>query len=581
MSINTTLITGHTIIIDPDSIADIQTVIGSSAGDLGTLCQKNNYINKWAKYKPVTVANLLDTTSQLKGGTGSDKNQWATTATWYKGNGTCGLQVQLAPKFWNQGTSDASKTEAIKEAEAASLDEWFNSGWQYLFYPTGTMASPFRVIDFNYYDHNAVAFVKSLTYPSEDTYCSGEDAEDMTWTMVLPTGNEGNYSLGFADVSPLSNVSLDTCHFGLILVNTGSRFPSTPGFQYRKYLAINSYPISNSNGRSITLTGTQTAGLIDSSNITSAQYYTIYPIITTGTLGAATSVVLFGTTNYGSMIVVPNAEPLDLTILPNELEGFIEGNLDYYSTSGSSRVYEDTNISIINRSTKSATISSSNDILLGMELWKQVGTSYQLERTVTSGYTFPNTSFPITIQSGSSVNLGVRWLIDESYFEEYAIYTLRETGSIKYRKYGASSDSTATLLSLPTISPDVVVIPMNFQSHITIDNATASAITVSVWAENISESSTLDFNWSSIKYDVISYPKSSSGTDYQNPVISSDNSITANTDTGIAPGGLSSVQTIQITPPNGTGITGYMTSVTIHSASGYNVGDSSASVDYP
>lgn len=575
MSINTSLITGHTIIVDPDSIADIQTVIGSSAGDLGTLCQKNNYINKWAKYKPVTVSNLLDTTSQLNA-----DNTWKSSATWYKGNGTCGLEVVPAPAFWNQGTSDANKTDSIKEAEAASLDAWFANGWQYVFYPRGGMSSPFRIIDFNYYDHNAVAFVKSLTYPTEDTYCSGEDAEDMTWAMVLPTGNEGTYSLSFSDVSPLSNTPLSSCHFGLILVNTGSRFPSTPGFKYRKYLAINPYPISNANGKSITLTGEQTSGLIDSSNIASAQYYSIYPIITTGTLGASTSVVLFGTTDFGSMIVVPNAEPLDLTILPNELEGFIEGSLDYYTTSGTTRIYEDTNISIVNRSTKSATISSANSILLGMQLWKQQGTSYQLESTVSSGYTFPNTSFPVTIQSGASVNLSVRWVIDESNFEESAIYILRETGTIKYRKTGASSDSTATLLSLPNVSPDVEDIPMNFQSHITIDNVAASTLNVSIWAENIM-STALDFTWNSVVYDVISYQKTSSGTDYDNPIISSNNTITGNTETGIASGGTTSVKTIQISTPYGTGITGYMTSVTVHSNTGYNVGDSSASVNYP
>lgn len=588
MPISNNIISGHTVIVNPDSIADVQTAIGSGSGDMGTLCE-SPYINKWAKYKPVILINRLNTTNELNGSTGDANRTWKSSATWYKGsNGTCGMQVRIAPEFWNQGTADTSKQESIREAEALSLKEWFESGWQYLFYPRGGMSSPYRILDFHYYDHNAVAFVKSLNEPSNHTYYAG-GSSSITWQMVLPTGNEGDLSLSFNDISPLdSSHSLGNYYFGLIFVNVGSNFPVTPNLIYRKYVVVNTVPINNSNGKTITLTSGTTSALIDSGNPRADVVYLVYPIIVTNPIGSAQEpFVIFGTQdcNYGSMIPIPNAEVFSITFEPNPLDGSLEAGYgrdeldpDVYTTDGTNRTYDGSSIFLTNRSGSDITFSR-NSISLELEIWRLgQGGSYTKSGTSTSVSFDSDVPSSITIASGASKTLGFSWIVPESNFSEGQTYKLRQTGEISYTAGGDSK--TTVLLANPPYDPNSVVEPMNFQSHITIDNIGSSGFNINVWAENISANA-LDFSWSSVVYDVISYSKTSTGTDYDNPDISLNNAITGTTETGIAAGGTTSVKTLHVDAPNGTGITGYLTSVTVHSNTGSNVGDSSATANYP
>jgi len=121
------------VITAPVSFADVNAVLGTSHTQLTYLCTDNN-IKMWAKYKPV-VKNLIDTTGQLD----NNKN-WLSSATWWKGtSGNCGIT-------YNSYTSVASAKSAI-DAEMVV--------WGYT-KPSGGSISPFRLIDFNQYNHNAV-----------------------------------------------------------------------------------------------------------------------------------------------------------------------------------------------------------------------------------------------------------------------------------------------------------------------------------------------------------------------------------------------------------------------------------------
>ena len=140
MSINTTLIAGHKIIVDPENTHEVSKVIGRASLDVGALCAAGaNYVNKWARYKPVknSANNYRD---QLKGGTGADKNKWATNATWWKAaNGLCGLSVN-------------------KYDNGANMVANWNKNWVYdaITINSNRVASHWcRLTDFNYYDHNA------------------------------------------------------------------------------------------------------------------------------------------------------------------------------------------------------------------------------------------------------------------------------------------------------------------------------------------------------------------------------------------------------------------------------------------
>lgn len=115
----------------PVSIEDVRTVLGVSSYDLGTLCKNSNgKINKWSKYKPVRQPFVV-----------------APNSNWYKANdGFCGLKVG-----WSTA-GDSSLTNLVNAYKQGT--------WDYL-PPTGGDSQPFRLLDFEGYDHNAAPFVSS------------------------------------------------------------------------------------------------------------------------------------------------------------------------------------------------------------------------------------------------------------------------------------------------------------------------------------------------------------------------------------------------------------------------------------
>ena len=138
----------NTLIYYPVNTWDVSKVTRKGSGDVGTLCGSNQMINKWAKYKPVIYPNLINTYDQLN----SDKT-WKSTATWWKASdGKCGFTIGL------------------RTSGSALVTNW-GTDWTYN-PPTGGMAAPYRLIDFNYYDHAAVSPVY-VTYPSSYVKNSG------------------------------------------------------------------------------------------------------------------------------------------------------------------------------------------------------------------------------------------------------------------------------------------------------------------------------------------------------------------------------------------------------------------------
>lgn len=575
MPISTSEITGysHNVIVPSISMiastGDIERILNETSGDLQTLCQSRK-INKWAKYKPIDKA-IIDTTGQL------DSNlKWKSTSDWWQGSsGNCGFEMVSTPPAWSASTSDLTKDAATLESEAKSLDAWFHNSWNYLFWPKGGTSSPFRQIDFNYYDHNAVPFVKGLSYPNSSTFYAGSDSGNMTWQMLVPSNTEATYSLGFADIKGSgSNLSLSYYHFGLIFVNVGSKFPQYSNFKYRKFVIVNSATIGSNGGMIIRLTGADTSALANPDNIASEQEYKVYPIMVTS---GSTSMSVFGTASLGdSMVVIPNSDIFNLSLVPNELEGFLQGGeLEevYSPVSSVNYTNNGTYISIINRSTKTVTVSSIN---LYMEIWQKSGTTYQQVNTISSGYTL-DTSLSFSISAGGSKIIHVNWTIDKSNFTVYRDYMLREGGNIKYTKTGSSALNTAMLLSNPAYAPNSLTPPMLFQGHISVDTITSTYFYVNIWVENISGIKQ-DFSWSSIVYDITSYPKTESGTNYNNGLVQTGITISGTTETNIPVGGTSTVKSFRIEPRRDS--YGYFASVTVRGNTGYNVGNATGTANY-
>jgi len=123
------------IISAPVSFADVNAVLGTSHTDLATMCKDNN-IKMWARYKPV-VKNLISTIDQL-----DSNNQWKTTANWWKGtNNNCGITYNTYTKVVGTGSAISAIIGGL------SIYSYTK--------PNGGSTSPYRLTDFNQYDHEA------------------------------------------------------------------------------------------------------------------------------------------------------------------------------------------------------------------------------------------------------------------------------------------------------------------------------------------------------------------------------------------------------------------------------------------
>lgn len=126
--------------------SDLASVLGIPGTDLAASC-KSSAINMWAKWKPV-VRNLIDTTSQLA----SDKS-WKPDSQlqdpWWKGtDGDYGLTYPYV---------GISLGQTGMETALSSLIRYINgnrNGWNYL-KPSGGNNAPYRLLDFNRYNHAA------------------------------------------------------------------------------------------------------------------------------------------------------------------------------------------------------------------------------------------------------------------------------------------------------------------------------------------------------------------------------------------------------------------------------------------
>lgn len=150
-------------ITSPVSFADVNSVLGTRHTSLGLLCTDNN-INKWAKYKPV-VKNIIDITGQLD----ANKN-WLSSATWWKGtNSNCGIT------YTSYTTVAAARTAIINKTAI----------WSYT-KPSGGSSSPYRLTDFNQYDHNALPPCTGTSAPDAYLRAGAE------WKVIaIPTMDTG------------------------------------------------------------------------------------------------------------------------------------------------------------------------------------------------------------------------------------------------------------------------------------------------------------------------------------------------------------------------------------------------------
>lgn len=128
--------------------ADISPVLGVGSDDLGYLCSnQHGKINKWSRFKPLvnTVYNGVDLHMWDDFENNNDSSKW-----WNGGDGQCGLDIPY--------------TESI----ITSADKYFNGemAWGYNA-PKPNAKQPARALDFDGYNHYAVAPIDNSTMPTD------------------------------------------------------------------------------------------------------------------------------------------------------------------------------------------------------------------------------------------------------------------------------------------------------------------------------------------------------------------------------------------------------------------------------
>lgn len=209
--------------------ADVGIVLGNSSRDTGTLCKASN-INKWAKRKPVSFPNQLYklTDEQLKGI-------------------NYGLSVPTTITLLNLQT-------LYDNLSGANGESLLDAAYSYT-KPSGiTLASPFRLLDFEGYYHGAEA---PISVPTSVT-----DENGHFKVKVKKTASQNpSYQFSF-----IMNISGSESVIGLTdLSDTFQDYYLCLGVYKDNdgwYVKTAPYPVTSSNGRYINLNRTDLENVI-------------------------------------------------------------------------------------------------------------------------------------------------------------------------------------------------------------------------------------------------------------------------------------------------------------------------------
>lgn len=175
------------IISSPISLRDVQTALGEKFTELSTACTSSK-INMFAKYKPVRYPSVVPLNGDERQGIHKD---W-------------GL---ILPK-------STSVTDIIKEINGHS------NGWTYE-RPTGGSASPYRLSDFEGYNHNA-KFEPTLSAPTVvENGIQGKTMRVSFSMQLFSTSPDQIEHPENSDIIQLSDLSIADYYFGVYLKQVG------------------------------------------------------------------------------------------------------------------------------------------------------------------------------------------------------------------------------------------------------------------------------------------------------------------------------------------------------------------------
>ncbi len=340
---------GNTILA-PVGLADICRVLRENTVDLGSLCRSRG-INKWAKFKPVKMAEL-----EFEDELNTTRDGWAKDSTWWRGtDGQCGIANIVL--------------YSASQLKADTIADLFASNWTYD-PPTGGTTCPYRAEDFLRYRHTALSpFGKLTAYPSpEGKYWQGSSV--LRWQIELHTAEDDELSL--TDIGRSIGgleYSISQMWFGMLFLGIGSSNPKSTYTNGRLLLKTCSAALGDTRAELadrtvLELTTADTVEFAsDLGNDTTE--WIAYPILIQGV--AVTSLQAMGT-GYNLLFapykeaVIEQANPLKF--LPSEYD--VQSRFTGLGTvSGvDNGFYFTFQLSIVNHSDETKTVSELKDVTL-------------------------------------------------------------------------------------------------------------------------------------------------------------------------------------------------------------------------
>lgn len=383
------------------SIADVRAVLGSSSGDLGTLC-KDSSINKWSKRKPVSYANVLFklTDAQLK-----EINY--------------GLTEPITANLVNLQT-------LYSNLNGANGETYLDAAYSYTKPSGGTLASPYRLLDFEKYYHHAQA---PIGVTSQGGNFAIEVSTQLTvyqFSFIMNTsGSESE--IGLRDLS----TDFDNFYLFLAVLKDGVWYLKT---------AIG--PVTNALGGYITLNSTDLNDVIEQEVVRTC----IVGLCRRGdnlwsdylTQGRGTSVIFYyppmrsaagciGTIKYTA------AGGFSASLKPNWVSGTLDGNIIFVSGSMQIRVGHDVGSEIASV-TFDLTLTSSNSESLEGKItssnYTVIFSQDKLSATISGTITGP-----FTIGSSGYVDIPVNGTIFRTTTQDLTTSGTVRIGSATFNVY--------------------------------------------------------------------------------------------------------------------------------------------------
>lgn len=165
------------IITAPVSFDDVRKVLGHGSRDLGTLCTETN-VSKWSKHKPTSYPSLFP----------QNGVQW-------KGNGK--------NTIWGMKVDSLQSVNSAKDVYEDGTFTHHNWEWDK---PVGGENSPYRITDFDGYNHNASGiYIQPLpANETENIYVSSTATESPVFSFTV-YGSKTN-GVCFSDIEDVVKV---------------------------------------------------------------------------------------------------------------------------------------------------------------------------------------------------------------------------------------------------------------------------------------------------------------------------------------------------------------------------------------